>query len=508
MSCSSENIPSVSSISDDCPVCLCSPSEAQVLFVQGPCGHALCQPCMERILLTQPNSIPTRGLCPICRCPVNLFDLVLHKNPQQVLYPARDTNIRDCPIGGLSYVGRPEGGPTFHFTQNVPYVVTALEQKQIPFETFHWHAKSRTFHGTLTEDAGRDWDVVLQFSSDLRYISNGIVIQTSRNGPDHHYPLDGEWLVQWESGAMAAIYVMNNVFHFGPYRYEVDLSNRQEIKFEWPSPLGVIQTAVEGINLDSQPQGPPVGSQVVWRTSQNERIVWTRESMGGEHVERLGPGGRMYRRVDASSRTRPTYHGDCLWGNTFCQAFKVGLASYQFLSLQEGAYISYENPLCARWPPLDDGTPIPSQVYFKNISFDESERVFRGTIEWQQEYGTTWQGCSKWMYTIKFDTEYTCILSGEVKSIFHGNEEDEQDMSTFGVDLVYINAAITQYFDTLMSDSNEEESDYDRYVRTSQNLRARLQQEGASVRTIATMNHVLTVAQQPDLNDPIDYNLS
>jgi hypothetical protein len=134
---------------------------------------------MERILLTQPNSIPTRGLCPICCCAVNLFDLVLHKNPQQVLYLTRDTNIRDSPIGGLSYVGCPKGGPMFHFMQNVPYVVTALEQKQIPFETFHWHAKSRTFHGTLTEDAGREWDVVLQFSLDLHYISNGIVIQIS-----------------------------------------------------------------------------------------------------------------------------------------------------------------------------------------------------------------------------------------------------------------------------------------------------------------------------------------
>ena len=109
---------------------------------------------------------------------------------------------------------------------------------------------------------------------------------------------------------------------------------------------------------------------------------------------------------------------------------------------------------------------------------------------------------------MKFDSEYTCIVSGGVKSILlHGNEE--VDMSTFGVDLVYINAAIIKKFDLLMNDetADEEESDYDRYVRISQTLRARLLREGASVRTTATMNHVLTAIQQTDSADPIDYNL-
>ena len=155
-------------------------------------------------------------------------------------------------------------------------------------------------------------------------------------------------------------------------------------------------------------------------------------------------------------------------------------------------------------------TPVPSQVYFKNTSFDESMRVFRGTIEWQQEYGTTWQGCSKWIYEMKFDSEYTCIVSGGVKSILHGNNDDEQDMSSFGVDLVYINAAIMEKFEALMNhevdDSNEQESDYDRYARISRSLRMRLQSEGASVRTMAVMHHVLTVSQQPE-SDPIDFNL-
>jgi hypothetical protein len=31
--------------------------------------------------------------------------------------------------------------------------------------------------------------------------------------------------------------------------------------------------------------------------------------------------------------------------------------------------------------------PVPSQVYFKNVAFVETERVFRGMIDWQEEYG-------------------------------------------------------------------------------------------------------------------------
>jgi len=505
-----DTITSVLSDDDDaCPVCLCNPSE-ELTFLAGPCGHAVCQPCMERILLTQHSQsethIPTRGMCPICRRQMSLFELTIQNSDAELAFP-KNTQVSDSPIGGLIYAGRPGGGPTFHFDEDIPYV-TIENGTRISFETFHWHSKSRTFHGTLTDALLREWDVVLQFSSDLRFISNGVVTKRSIHTNCNEFPLDGEWLVQWESGARAIIHVGHNVFHHGPHRYMLDLSNKEEINFKWPTDLGVTQTAVRGVNLESQPQGPPVGSHIVWRTTENERIVWTRGSMGDENIERFGPGGRMYRRIDAGTRTRPTYHGDLLWGNTFCQSLHVGLASYKFLSPEDGAYISYENPMCARWPPLDDGTPVPSQVYFKNMSFDDSERVFRGSIEWLQEFGTTWQGCSKWIYEIKFDTEYTCVISGGVKSVFHGNDDDEQDMSTFGVDLVYINAAIMEKFETLMTnDSDEEEVGYDRYVQVSQSLRSRLQREGASIRTIATMNHVLTATQQPGA-DPFDYNLS
>jgi hypothetical protein len=70
----------------------------------------------------------------------------------------------------------------------------------------------------------------------------------------------------------------------------LDLSGNHPA-FHWPS-HNVVQTAVEGIDLGAQPQGPPVGSQVVWEMSENECITWTRKR--DEQVMRFGPGGRMY----------------------------------------------------------------------------------------------------------------------------------------------------------------------------------------------------------------------
>jgi hypothetical protein len=365
-----------------------------------------------------------------------MFELLIaHKEGGEELAYPKNTNVAESPIGGSCYASQEhEGAPSFHFDEQVPYMLIPSVQEQdsndhrAPFETFHWHQQSKTFHGTARlqhqQDETIDWDVIFQFSFDLRYISNGIIVKTC-----HHN--------------------------------------------------------------------------------------------GERQVQRLGPTRELYRRVQSATTmsSMPTYHGDSLWGNTFCQVYKVGLASYSFVSPEE-SYISYEHPLTSRWPPLDDGSPVPSQVYFQNTSLNETERVFCGTIEWQEQYETTWQGCSKWMYNIKFDSQYTCVVSGGVKSILHGHDEDDaQDMSTFGVDLVYINAAILEKYKTLMNDgienSNEQqlgvenvgaESDYERHVRVSQSIRSRIQREGASVRTVAAMNHVLTATQLPD-SEPIDYNM-
>ena len=228
--------------------------------------------------------------------------------------------------------------------------------------------------------------------------------------------------------------------------------------------------------------------------------------MKDTQVERFGLSGRMYRRIGAvGEQSRPTYKGDTLWGNTFCQGLKVGLASYHFVSASE-AYISYEHPLCAQWPPLDDGTPVPARVLFRNVVFDETEHVFRGTIEWERDHGVSWQGCIRWIYEMKFDSEYTCILSGKVETISQGGVEP-REMSSFGFDLVYVNAAILDKFRSSHDNDAAEESEYDRYSRASHDLRTLLTRQGASVRTIAMMHHLLRVSQQPDSEQIIDFNL-
>lgn len=250
-----------------------------------------------------------------------------------------------------------------------------------------------------------------------------------------------------------------------------------------------------------------------------------RQTIGGpppHRVEVFGPGrgNLLYQRVQTGatrSASLPKYDAHNLWGNTFVQALKVGLASYHFLSSEtEEAYISYEHPLCAQWPSLDDGSPVPSQVAFRGIEFNPVERVFRGKIEWQQEFGTTWQGAKKWIYEIRFDSEFTCVLSGKVSSIVQ--DDQVQEMSCFGDDLIYINAGILDKFNHLLSPDTTEEPDgstdtqqplsprYDRYRTVSQQLRRRLESEGASVRTMATIQRVLVLTQQPDA-PVVDFNL-
>ena len=122
---------------------------------------------------------------------------------------------------------------------------------------------------------------------------------------------------------------------------------------------------------------------------------------------------------------------DTFWGNIFCQQLMIGLASYHFVkkphadgSDDDGAiaYISYDHKLTSAWPPLDNGRPIPSRVFFRNIS-SADPNTFCGSICWYDDYQTTWNGFSRWDYEMKFDTTFVCIRSGTVKSVSlnHGN---------------------------------------------------------------------------------------
>jgi hypothetical protein len=246
----------------------------------------------------------------------------------------------------------------------------------------------------------------------------------------------------------------------------------------------------------------------IFQFSFDLRFVSLGVIMDEEHrlVHLMGLGSRMlYSSGPPRPSERPTYHSSTLWGNTFCQGFKVGLASYHFQTNEE-AFISYEHPVSSQWPPLDDGSPIPGRMFFRNAAWDATERVFRGEICWQEDCGTTWQGFGKWKYQMRFDSSYTFIASGTVESII-GEDGDPREMSNFGDDLVYINAAVDERFRSLVERFDEaQEQVWDRFYRLSGPLRQEWASEGASVRVISMLHHAFTKNIMGSAS-PVDFNL-
>jgi len=540
---------------DICPICLCPPSD-ELLFVKAPCQHEYCTPCIERILLNKqrpppfrgfsesPDShlaAPTKARCPYCRTEMTLFEL---KDKEGNYAFKTNKEIATSPISGLEYVelGRHDSSIKYTFPTtpgDLPSLAVVLGEESEPQLTHfdegcYFHEKSNSFHGRLTWPSDRHgnfpeaaWiestEVIFQFSSDFKYVAWGALIHKPKQNSSELLPLDGRWRVEWVNSGTAHIQVRCSIFMHLGFTYQIDTSNPRQPQFYWPSELNsVLQKALSGIDLEAQPKGPRIGQNVTWKTSpHDETIIWTRESFSSLEpaVEIIGPGARLLKCHNDSIavRSMPTYHANALFGNTFCQALKVGLASYHFLE-DETAYISYEHSDCGRWPPLDDGTIVPSRVPFRETHFDAETRLFRGKIKWNEDYATSWQGCSEWMYEMYFDVEYTCILSGRVLSqLIHGNEVP-LEMSTYGFDLVYINAAVKDYFDAIAEKDNEAtpllESTHDldtqlmrRYTNIQKTVRHRLQVHRASVRTIALMSRVLTAVYQPGVSNPIDFNL-
>jgi hypothetical protein len=95
-----------------------------------------------------------------------------------------------------------------------------------------------------------------------------------------------------------------------------------------------------------------------------------------------------------------------------------------------------------------------------------------------------------------------------VHSILKDSEE-LHEMSSFGHDLIYVNAAIDEHFRGLAM-ANDDQDDAmisDRFARLSQPLQQEWAREGASVRVIAMLHNALTkvVMGRPS---PVDFNFS
>jgi len=121
----------------------------------------------------------------------------------------------------------------------------------------------------------------------------------------------------------------------------------------------------------------------------------------------------------------PSYNSQSLWGNTFVQGNEVGLGSYHFVKAndEKGAYISYESSKTTRWGTLDNGSPLPPRVCFRNAEFIEDILTFHGFISWEDDFSTSLNGCTKWEFEMVFDEEFTKIKGGGVRNFLKNGEE-------------------------------------------------------------------------------------
>lgn len=270
--------------------------------------------------------------------------------------------------------------------------------------------------------------------------------------PTQNYPLDGIWSVNWQSGNTIQIKVQNHFFECFGESYQIELDENHRPWFYWPTDLANGEEPFKQTsNLQIVPgvYVPGVGDVVEW-SSYHETIIWERiataADLGYEFVNLRPTSFSSYQKVnnrqdDDDQPLIPSYRNNTLWGNTFCQALCIGLASYHFLEPDAdgvyNAYISYEHPLTSQWPNLDNGMAVPSQVPFRNIRWNSETRTFSGDISWLQDYGTTWNGESEWSYEIKFDPAFMFISTGTCT-------RSEEEPNEFGRDLIYVNAALEQ----------------------------------------------------------------
>jgi hypothetical protein len=110
-----------------------------------------------------------------------------------------------------------------------------------------------------------------------------------------------------------------------------------------------------------------------------------------------------------------------------------------------------------------------------------------------------------------FDPAFTCIVGGSVTSYQVHSPTTSRELSRYGESLVYVNAALYLDFQRLVQEETEADDSpdwSDRFRSRSLDLRLRLQREGASVRTIAMVHRLMTVAYQGGTElAPIDYNM-
>jgi hypothetical protein len=540
-------------------------------------------------------SAPTLGRCPICRSELSLFDMV-DQDTGAVLYPKQTKYWEDGGLSTLlkdavyiPYHGK-VGQLSFHWdwstiegSKEIPYLNISLPLEKdkdrwrledgslAPSRKFfepgsHFHEVSRTFHGKISWAPSRlngsyEWDVVLGFPPDFRFLRSGqIHMRRERKVDDRtlppeytteqrqlcRFPLDGRWTISWDTvkgeNKRAEIHVKNNEYRQSGWAFYLNFDDPKHPTVRWPR-SDHSQTIQDGVDLDKEPMGPAVGAKILWTTTSPNfpEMVWERQTMGPSPspyviLFGMGPDKQLYQRLDANfegTSVIPKYHGGTLWGNVFCKRLYVGSASYHFLG-PNNSFLSYRHPACRDLPPMDDGSPLPTQVDFHDLIFDPEERKLTCSIEWEKDFGTSWNENVRWKLSMYFDSEYMIILKGGIQcewcnerrarpkpprrpnphrpppvAVYVPPKEDEQKvsqepkpneewiMSGYGHDQIYINAACLERYrgGAVPIDFTELGKEHCR----------RLQSEGATTRSVGFLNHVFELAAQNPNSSPIDF---
>lgn len=303
---------------EECQICLlCKP------LLRTSCGHEACQDCLERTLTisTSPTdydssnplsheefeetlvtSCPTKGRCPFCRKIIDLFQLSSvcgNAGDDSVFKPIKD--FTESGLRGLVFQDK-NSEITVKFPSmedKMPSITINKEEslREIEFSECYLHDKRNIFSGTilfpsqdiqpkLSHETSRNirennYEVVMHFSSDYRYISHGAIIKHQHC---KSFPLDGVWTVRWErpsgeDGLVSnlpsqRIEVAKNSFSLNDETYHISFSDR--ITFKWENHGGIAHILEKGVDMKSKPDGPEIGELIEWSVDCPEyaRIVW------------------------------------------------------------------------------------------------------------------------------------------------------------------------------------------------------------------------------------------
>jgi hypothetical protein len=439
--------------------------------------------------------------------------------PQQHLSDDLQTAIKRNGVFsgyGIVFEFMSDRNPRISFSETVSLLPSV---ESITFESYHFFDKTMAFHGSMnfqnpltTNDGDESYyyeglDCLLQFASNLKFLRDGYLRWKLMETSAVDYPLDGCWQVSLEGEAVARIRLQKHYFFYFGKAYQVHVDSITHMpKLNWSMKIDDTDYNVERttlLTLTPGSTGPQVGENIEWTTNspQYEKMNWKRLTMGLASectYVRMIPNRFVYclfQTVDdeVTLHQRPVYQRDTLWGNVFCQAFCVGLASYHFVTSDSPsifeAYISYESPQTFQWPSLDNGTLLPSRVPFQNIEWVPSTRIFRGEIQWLEKFGTTWQGESVWQYEIEFDPTFMFVQSGTCT-------RQESSPHRFGNDLVYVNAALEDALRSFPRERLERIEDYLNRIA-----------EHATDSTKQSLRHVI-IEMQNGNQSVFDFNLS